>query len=984
MKKIRLIALLLCLGSVAFSQTVSTLAGSGVSGSANGTGTAAQFDSPHGVAVDAAGNVYVADKDNNKIRKITPAGVVTTFAGSGLPGSTDGTGAAASFFEPWGIAIDATGNLYVADTKNYKIRKITPAGVVTTFAGDGTSGVTDGTAAVAQFGFPTGVAVDATGNVYVSEYNIHTIRKISGGNVTTFAGTAFLSGNVNGSGAAARFDHPHSLTCDQWGNIYVTDTWNNKIRKITPGGAVSTLAGSGVAGFANGPAATAQFDMPMGIAMENSTGNLFIGDVNNFCIRKIAAATTVSTFAGTPGTAGNTNGSIATALFNSPSSLAFLAPDKFYIGDEGNELIRLINTSVTNLPLTLTTTGNATTFCQGTASTVTATPTGLTNYTFIDAGVTILTNNTGVLPLTGLTAGTHTITCTATNGATQYATTSTLTITIAGSATATVSPAGPLTLCGGGSITLTASTGSTYLWSNGATTSTISVAQAGNYSVTVTYAGGCTSGSNTVTVSNGTPFTATITPATPPPVCAGDSVQLTATLGASYAWSNGKTTRSIYVKTAGSYYVVVTNASGCTSTSTSVLITTSPIPTATITPGGPVTIMQGQTATFTANASSGYLWSTNSAAQSITVGSAGTYWLKVQNAAGCYSLADSVVLNVTSISSVSISSVGTTTICPGDSVELTSSIFFGNQWYKNNVALPNATSQIYFAKDAGSYTTKVTIPGNTLTSNAITVTLKAIPTTLIAVNDSVCMGGTAELNVVPQPGVLYHWYTAPTGGNYINTGSAYLTGPVQQTTTMYVDLNANGCVSVSRFPVVAYVYTEINPSFKTTEAMKSETGYAITFTNTTTTTGLAYAWNFGDAQSQDNTSFDESPTHNFTSEGNYTVILIATNSEGCSDSVVQVVDATLAHDLFLPSAFTPNNDGINDVFRLKGNGYSGASMAIINQWGQVVYKSDNAAIGWDGTTGSRTAQNGTYSYLVKITMNDGSVKSMKGNISLIK
>lgn len=983
MKKIRLIAILICIGSSAFSQTVSTLAGqSGVSGAANGTGTAAQFDSPHGVAVDAAGNVYVADRDNNKIRKITPAGVVTTFAGSGLPGSTDGTGTAATFFEPWGIAIDAAGNLYVADTKNYKIRKITPAGVVTTLAGDGTSGVTDGTLATAQFGFPTGIALDGGGFIYVCEYNTHTIRKISNGNVSTFAGTSFLSGDVNGTGAAARFDHPHSMVCDASGNIYVTDSWNNKIKKITPAGVVSTFAGSGVAGFANGTAAAAQFDMPLGIT-KDASGNIYVGDVNNFSVRKIAAGA-VTTFAGTPGTAGDANGPVATALLNSPSSLTFLAPDKFYVGDEGNELIRVINTAVTILPLTLTTTGSATTFCQGTAATVTATPSGLTNYTFKDAGVTILTNNTGVLPLTGLSAGTHTITCTATGGASQYATTTTLTITIVGSATATVSPAGPLTLCGSGSITLTASAGSTYLWSNGATTPTISVSQAGNYSVTVTYAGGCTSGSNTVTVSNGTAFTATITPATPPVLCAGDSILLTATLGSSYAWSNGKTTRSIYVKTAGSYYVVVTNGSGCSSTSTSVIVTVSPIPTATITPGGPVTITQGQTATFTANASSGYLWNTGATTQTITVGNPGTYWVKVQNAAGCYSLADSVVLNVTSISSVSITSVGATIICPGDSVELTSSVFFGNQWYKNNVAIPNATSQTYFAKDAGSYTTKVTIPGNTLTSNAIVVTLKTIPATLDAVNDSVCMGGIAELNVVPQTGVVYHWYTSPTGGNYINTGSTYLTGVVQQTTTMYVDINANGCVSVSRFPVLAYVYPEINPSFTAAEAVKAETGFAIAFTNTTTTTGLAYAWNFGDVQSQDNTSFDESPTHNFTAEGNYTVVLIATNAEGCSDSTVQVVDATLAHDLFLPSAFTPNNDGVNDVFRLKGNGYSNASMAIINQWGQVVYKSDNAALGWDGNAGSRTAQNGTYSYMVKITMKDGSVKLMKGNISLIK
>src|SRR5690606_17481514 len=204
-----------------YTQNVTTLAGqSGISGSANGSGTVATFDGPHSVVYDAAGNMYVADRDNNLIRKITAAGVVSTFAGSGTPGSTDGTGVNASFFEPWGIAIDNAGNLYVADTKNYKVRKITSAGVVTTFAGAGTAGVTDGASASAQFGFPVGVATDASGNVYVSEYMAHCIRKISGGQVTTIAGTAFQNGDAIGAGSVALFDHPHGIATDNAGNIY--------------------------------------------------------------------------------------------------------------------------------------------------------------------------------------------------------------------------------------------------------------------------------------------------------------------------------------------------------------------------------------------------------------------------------------------------------------------------------------------------------------------------------------------------------------------------------------------------------------------------------------------------------------------------------------------------------------------------------------------------------------------------------------------
>ena len=211
---------------------VTTLAGSGSQGSANGTGTAAAFYLPTDVALDGSGNMYVADYNNHLIRKITSAGVVTTFAGSGSEGSADGTGTAASFNQPVGVAVDGSGNVYVADYTNHLIRKITSAGVVTTLAGSGSQGSTNGTGTAASFYHPTGVAVDGSGNVYVGDAGNHLIRKItSAGVVTTLAGSGSL-GSANGEGTAASFNYPSGVAVDGSGNVYVGDWGNHLIRKI--------------------------------------------------------------------------------------------------------------------------------------------------------------------------------------------------------------------------------------------------------------------------------------------------------------------------------------------------------------------------------------------------------------------------------------------------------------------------------------------------------------------------------------------------------------------------------------------------------------------------------------------------------------------------------------------------------------------------------------------------------------------------------
>ena len=320
-------------GGTTLADTVSTLAGTPLSsGNANGSGAGASFDHPCGVAVDGSGNVYVADTNNNSIRKITPAGLVSTLAGTGLAGSANGNGASASFYGPCGVALDLAGNVYVADASNNAIRKITPAGMVSTLAGTpGIQGSANGLGAAASFNLPSGVAVDAAGNVYVADSNNFTIRKITpAGLVSNLAGSVLTQGHADGLGAAASFNGPAGLALDSLGNVYVADTYNNAIRLISPAGQVATLPVSGGA-----------FSRPSGLALDGS-GNVYVADTDNQVIRVISSTDVLATVAGSLGNLGSSDGPGSAALFNYPGGVAVDASGNLYVADTSNNTIRKI------------------------------------------------------------------------------------------------------------------------------------------------------------------------------------------------------------------------------------------------------------------------------------------------------------------------------------------------------------------------------------------------------------------------------------------------------------------------------------------------------------------------------------------------------------------------------------------------------------------------------------------------------------------
>ena len=281
---------------------VTTFAGKpDVRGSDDGIGSAASFAYPIGIATDSASNVYVADKVGNTIRKITPDGVVTTLAGTaGVTGHADGIGKSASFSGPVGVATDSTGNVYVADSGNNAIRKITPDGMVTTIAGlAGERGEIDGIGKAARFSDPCSIAIDGAGNLFVAEMSRHTIRKTTpAGMVTTLAGRADEPGHADGNGADATFRAPRGVTADKAGNVYVADFGNNTIRKITPTGVVTTIAGQPGAdegGEFDGMGTAATFLQPVAVAT-NSAGRVLVLESDN--IREVTPTGEVTTVAG--------------------------------------------------------------------------------------------------------------------------------------------------------------------------------------------------------------------------------------------------------------------------------------------------------------------------------------------------------------------------------------------------------------------------------------------------------------------------------------------------------------------------------------------------------------------------------------------------------------------------------------------------------------------------------------------------------------
>jgi hypothetical protein len=478
-----------------------TLAGwPGSAGSANGTGWAARFALAGGLRADNLGNVYVSDSSNYTIRKVTAAGVVTTFAGTpGVSGSADGPAASATFSGVGGVAIDSAGNVYVADSGNYTIRKIAPGGTVSTFAGvAGTRGEKDGTGSGALLYDPQNVAVDAAGNVYVPDGMGDVVRMITpAGVVTTLAGQPMTSGSADGTGSAAQFNDVTGITVDALGNVYVADNGNNTVRKIAPGGVVTTFAGSaGVSGSAGGTGPAASFSSPAGVGADSS-GNVYVADAGNDLIRMINPAGFVTTVAGVAGFADNVDGLAANARFYSSGDVCVDNSGIVYVADAGNSTIRRIIPGNDSAPIftaqpasqTVNLGSNAT-FSIG----IEGTAPFAFQWSFNGAPIQGATNPSYVATLAQQSAaGSYTVTVTNGDGSTTSSPAALTINTPAGSPAISAQPQGGPLPAGGSVVLSVGATGSglSYQWLlngaaiAGATASTYTATTPGSYSVAI-------------------------------------------------------------------------------------------------------------------------------------------------------------------------------------------------------------------------------------------------------------------------------------------------------------------------------------------------------------------------------------------------------------------------------------------------------------------------------------------------------------------
>ncbi|WP_344827463.1 T9SS type A sorting domain-containing protein [Rurimicrobium arvi] len=985
MRKIALLCLLLNITLTARAQTINTVAGVGTS-SFSGDGAAAtlaELAQPVSVAKDASGNIYISDQGNHRIRKVTVStGVITTIAGSSTSGYSGDGGAATSakLYYPAGIAVDGSGNVYIADQANQRVRKVTAStGVITTIAGTGTAGFSgDGSAASsAQLNNPVAVAVDGSGNVYISDQYNQRIRKItaSTGNISTVAGTGTYGYSGDGGAAtSATLKNPAGLRVDASGNIFVADLFNHVIRKITAStGYISTVAGSGTSGFSGdgGSATSANLNYPVDVDVDDS-GNIYIAVQYSHRIRRVRAATgVISTMAGT-GTAGYSgDGGLATAAnLNYPSGLTSDGGGNLYVADRENHRIRFICNY--DVKPTVTT---PVSYCVGATATALSATGGssLRWYTSATGG----TGSPAAPTPSTATAGTTKYYVAAVSPYGCEGPRDSISVTVnALPATPTVTT--PVTYCVGATASALSATGSSLKWYTAATggtgstsapTPSTTTAGSTTYYVSQTNSSGCESPRAAIVVTiNSYPAAPTVS--SPVNLCEGvPATALTAT-GTSLLWytaatgGTGSSTAPIpSTASAGSttYYVSQTNSCG-EGPRAGISVTVNAKPSAP-TVSSPLDYCQYATASALTATGTSLKWYTSAtggtgSSTAITPSTSATgstiyYVSQTSSSTGCESDRASITVNVNA--SPGLPTVSSpVNYCVGATATALSATGTSLKWYTTatggTASITAPTPSTTTAGTTTYYVSQTNSTGCEGLRASIVVNINAIPAAPSVSPVTYCAGATAS--ALTATGTSLLWYTAATGGTGSSTAPTPSTSATGSTTYYVSQTSAAGCES----PRTAITVT-VNAVPAAPTVSSSSIAYCQGATATAlSATGTSLKWY---TTATGGTGSTTAPTPSTASSGT-TTYYVSQTSSGC-ESPRTAITVTVNPLPAAPSVTSPVTY------------CAGATASALTATGTSL-KWYTAATGGTGSTTAptpSTASAGTTTYYVSQTSADG-------------
>ncbi|MFA6149898.1 MAG: T9SS type A sorting domain-containing protein [Chitinophagaceae bacterium] len=931
-KRISLFCLILLnIGQSSYAQTINTLAGIGTS-SFSGDGSyaiAAELAQPVSLARDGSGNVYISDQGNHRIRKISySTGNISTVAGSSTFGfSGDGsTATSAQLYYPAGIAVDGSGNIYIADQTNQRIRKVTAStGIISTIAGNGTAGFSgDGGAATsANLNNPVGVAVDGSGNVYISDQYNQRIRKVTAatGNISTIAGTGSYSYTGDGAAAtSATFQNPAGIKIDASGNIFIADLFNHVVRKITAStGNISTVAGTGTAGFSgDGSAATAaNLNYPADIAIDDS-GNIFIATQYSHRIRKVSVLTgNISTVAGT-GSAGygGDGGPATSAQINYPTGIITDGGSNLYIADRENHRVRIVCNYFTKPTVT-----TPLTYCQNaSALALTATGSSLKWFTSPAGGTGTTTAPTPSTSAIGSTK--YYVASVSSYGCEGPRDSITVNVTGLPSApTATTS----YSYCIGATASTLTATGTSLKWytvatgGTGATTAPTPLTTAAGttvYYVTQTSSiTGCESPRTAITVIvNPLPSAPTVT--SPVSYCEGATATALTATGTGLLWyttatggTGSGTAITPSTSTAGStiYYVSQSNSCGeSPRAGITVDVSTKPASPTVSTPVDycQYAIAMALSATGTSlkwyTASTGGTGSTTAFTPSTTVSGSTTYYVSQTNTLGCESNRAAIVVNVSAAPAVPVVTTPVT-YCLGVTASALTATGTGLKWYTvatggtgSSTAPIPSTSSLGTTTYYVSHTAGGSCESNRTAIDVIIYPAASAPTVTSPVN--LCESTTAS--PLTATGTSLKWYTVASGGTGSTTAITPSTATTGTTTYYVSQTSAAGCES-SRASIVVNVNSSPAAPTVTTPVSYCQGASA----SALSASGTSLKWY---TVASGGTGSTTAPTPSTSTTGSTNYYVTQSNTSGC-ESPRAAITVTINASPSAPSITTPVN-----------------------------------------------------------------------------